>query len=115
MVAAALRIPANVKGDGTLTVQQLIDKENADPRRGYGHENVLTEIAVDRDTLDLLAKLNYTLETVPQKDEQVFLKSTANLSTGGTSVDVTDQCAPAKCFYLRAHIARYRPRYLRYR
>ena len=98
MVAAALRIPANVKGDGVSTVQQLIDKENEDPRRGYGHENVLTEIAVDRDTLDLLAKLGYTLDSVPAKDEQVFLKSTANLSTGGTSVDVTDNVHPQNIF-----------------
>ena len=91
MVAAALRVPAHVKGDAKSTVQQLIDKENEDPRRGYGHENVLTEITVDRDTLDLLEKKGYTLETVAPKGEIVYLKSTANLSTGGTSIDVTDQ------------------------
>jgi cyanophycin synthetase len=91
MVAAALRVPAHVKGDGEQTVQQLIDQENKDPRRGYGHENVLTEITVDRDTLDLLEKKGYTLETIAPKGEIVFLKSTANLSTGGTSIDVTDQ------------------------
>ncbi|WP_449437559.1 cyanophycin synthetase family protein [Pedobacter steynii] len=56
MVAAALRVPAHITGNGHDTVQELIDKENEDPRRGYGHENVLTEITVDRDTLDLLAK-----------------------------------------------------------
>ncbi len=50
MVAAALRVPAHVKGNGQLTIKELIDKENEDPRRGYGHENVLTEITVDRDT-----------------------------------------------------------------
>ena len=98
MVAAALRVPAHVKGDGKLTVQQLIDQENDDPRRGYGHENVLTEITVDRDTEDLLEKKGYTLETVPPKDEIVFLKSTANLSTGGTSIDVTDQVHPQNVF-----------------
>src|ERR1700733_2778965 len=65
MVAAALRDPAHVKGDGILTIQQLIDKENTDPRRGYGHEKVLTLITVDRDTMDLLEKKGYTLETVP--------------------------------------------------
>ncbi|MCC8410338.1 cyanophycin synthetase [Mucilaginibacter sp. UR6-1] len=99
MVAAALRVPAHVKGDGTLTIQQLIDKENSDPRRGYGHENVLTEITVDRDTLDLLEKKNYTLDSIPAEGEQVFLKSTANLSTGGTSIDVTDHVHPQNIFY----------------
>ena len=94
MVAAALRVPAHVKGDGKSTIQQLIDVENSDPRRGYGHENVLTEILIDRDTLDLLDKCNYTLESVPPNGEVVCLKSTANLSTGGTSIDVTDQVHP---------------------
>jgi cyanophycin synthetase len=98
MVAAALRDPANVKGDGVSTVQQLIDLENTDPRRGYGHENVLTLITVDRDTLDLLEKKGYTLDTIPPKGEKVFVKSTANLSTGGTSVDVTDHVHPQNVF-----------------
>jgi cyanophycin synthetase len=98
MVAAALRDPAHVKGDGELTIQQLIDKENTDPRRGYGHENVLTLIEVDRDTLDLLEKKGYTLDTIPAKGEKVFVKSTANLSTGGTSVDVTDHVHPQNIF-----------------
>ncbi|MHB8208710.1 cyanophycin synthetase [Mucilaginibacter sp.] len=98
MVAAALRDPAHVKGDGTSTIQQLIDIENRDPRRGYGHENVLTLIAVDRDTLDLLEKKGYTLDTVPAAGEKVFVKSTANLSTGGTSIDVTDHVHPQNIF-----------------
>lgn len=94
MIAAALRTPAHVKGDGLKTIQELIDLENSDPKRGYGHENVLTEILVDRDTLDLLKKKNYTLDSIPGKNEIVFLKSTANLSTGGTSIDVTDLVHP---------------------
>lgn len=94
MIAAARRVPAHVVGDGELNMQQLIDKENQDPRRGYGHENVLTEITVDKDTSELLEKLGYTLESVPQKGEVVYLKSTANLSTGGTSIDVTDMVHP---------------------
>ncbi|SMC76081.1 cyanophycin synthetase [Pedobacter nyackensis] len=98
MVAAALRVPAHVKGNGQQTIQELIDKENEDPRRGYGHENVLTEIGIDRDTLDLLEKMGYTLESVPQKGEVVYLKSTANLSTGGTSIDVTDLVHPQNVF-----------------
>ncbi|RYF16073.1 MAG: cyanophycin synthetase [Flavobacteriales bacterium] len=98
MVAAALRVPAHVVGDGESTIQQLIDKENEDPRRGYGHENVLTEITVDRDTLDLLEKRGFTLETVSTKGDIIYLKSTANLSTGGTSIDVTDQVHPQNVF-----------------
>lgn len=98
LVAAAKREPAHVKGDGNHTIQQLIDETNKDPKRGYGHENVLTQIDVDRDTTDLLEKLGYTLETVPRKDEVVYLKSTANLSTGGTSVDVTDRMHPENIF-----------------
>ncbi len=98
LVAAAKRVPAHVVGNGKDSIQQLIDTTNLDPRRGYGHENVLTEIDVDRDTTDLLEKLNYTLETVPKSGETVYLKSTANLSTGGTSVDVTDMMHPENVF-----------------
>ncbi len=98
LVAAAKREPAHVKGDGKYTIQELIDETNKDPKRGYGHENVLTQIDVDRDTTDLLEKLGYNLETVPKKDEVVYLKSTANLSTGGTSIDVTDRMHPENIF-----------------
>ncbi len=98
LVAAAKRVPAHVIGNGKDTIQELIDTTNLDPRRGYGHENVLTQIDVDRDTLDLLEKLQYTLETVPKNGEIVYLKSTANLSTGGTSVDVTDMMHPENIF-----------------
>jgi cyanophycin synthetase len=98
LVAAAKRVPAHIIGNGKNTIQELIDLTNLDPRRGYGHENVLTEITVDRDTLDLLEKLQYTLETIPEKDTLVYLKSTANLSTGGTSVDVTDMMHPENIF-----------------
>lgn len=97
-IAAALREPAHVIGDGSSSIQQLINEENKDPRRGYGHENVLTEISVDRETVDQLAKYNYTLETVLPKDEKCYLKGTANLSTGGTSTDVTDIMHPANIF-----------------
>ena len=98
MVAAAQRVPAHIVGDGINTVNKLIDIENTDPRRGYGHENVLTEIGIDRDTLGLLDKKGYTLDTIPEKSEIVYLKSTANLSTGGTSIDVTDMVHPQNVF-----------------
>ena len=98
LVAAAKRVPANVVGNGHDSIAKLIEVTNQDPRRGYGHENVLTEIEIDRDTLDLLEKLNYTVDTVPRKGEVVYLKSTANLSTGGTSIDVTDMMHPENIF-----------------
>jgi cyanophycin synthetase len=98
LVAAAKRVPAHIVGDNISTIQELIDKTNLDPRRGYGHENVLTQIDVDRDTEDLLEKMHYTLATIPNKGEIVYLKSTANLSTGGTSVDVTDMMHPENIF-----------------
>ena len=88
---AALRTPAAVIGDGEHNIQWLIDEVNKDPRRGYGHEKVLTQIKVDDFTWKMLNDKGYTLETVPSKGEQVLLKSTANLSTGGTSTDVTDE------------------------
>ena len=98
MVAAAQRVPAHVIGDGERTISELIEIVNQDPRRGYGHENVLTEITINRDSLDLLRKMGYTEESIPKKDEIVYLKSTANLSTGGTSIDVTDRIHPENIF-----------------
>lgn len=97
-IAAALREPAHVVGDGISTIEQLITIENLDPRRGYGHENVLTEISIDKETLDQLAKQNLTLETVLDADVKCYLKGTANLSTGGTSTDVTDMVHPDNIF-----------------
>ncbi|HEX6179626.1 MAG TPA: Mur ligase family protein, partial [Chitinophagaceae bacterium] len=95
---AALRTPAAVTGDGVHSIQWLIDETNKDPRRGYGHEKVLTQITVDDFTWKMLNDKGYTLETVPAKGEQVLLKPTANLSTGGTSTDVTDEVHPANIF-----------------
>lgn len=97
-ICAALRTPASVVGDGQHTIQWLIDEINKDPRRGYGHEKVLTQITVDQFTQKVLDDHGYTLETIPMNDEQVILKPTANLSTGGTSTDVTDEVHPANIF-----------------
>ena len=97
-IAAALREPAHVIGDGVSTIQQLIETENKDPRRGYGHENVLTEISIDRETLEQLAKHEFTTETILNKGEKCYLKGTANLSTGGTSTDITDIVHPHNIF-----------------
>jgi cyanophycin synthetase len=95
LVAAALRTPAHVVGDGKSTIQELIDKVNEDPRRGYGHEKVLTQISVNDLTMGILKSKGYTLDTVIEKDEKLILKDTANLSTGGTAEDVTDIVHPA--------------------
>ncbi|QHI38144.1 Cyanophycin synthetase [Kordia antarctica] len=98
LVAAAKRTPAHVVGDGKSTIQQLVDKVNEDPRRGYGHEEVLTMIKINDLTETLIADKGYTLETVLEKDEVMILKDTANLSTGGTAEDVTDIVHPANVF-----------------
>lgn len=94
-VAAALRTPAAVIGDGKHTIAELIEIVNQDPRRGYGHEKVLTSIKIDDAVHFMLEKYGYNLETVPNDKEEVWVKPTANLSTGGTSEDVTDAVHPA--------------------
>lgn len=98
LVAAAKRTPAHVVGDGKQTIQQLIDQVNSDPRRGYGHEKVLTAITVNELTLSLIKAKGYTLDTVLAEGEIMQLKDTANLSTGGTAEDVTDIVHPANVF-----------------
>lgn len=98
VVAAAQRVPAHVIGNGKNTIQELIDIINEDPRRGYGHENVLTEITIDKSTERLIENAGYTLESILEEKETLYLKSTANLSTGGTSVDVTDLMHPENVF-----------------
>jgi len=98
VIAAAQRVPAHIIGNGKNTIQELIDTTNEDPRRGYGHENVLTEITIDRSTERLIDNAGYTLESVIPENETLYLKSTANLSTGGTSVDVTDLMHPENVF-----------------
>jgi cyanophycin synthetase len=97
-ICAALRTPASITGDGIHTIQWLVDETNKDPRRGYGHEKVLTQIKIDEFTQKMLDEKGYTLETVPAKGELVLLKPTANLSTGGTSTDVTDEVHPVNIF-----------------
>lgn len=97
-VAGAKRTPAMVTGNGKHTVQQLIDIVNSNPLRGYGHEKVLTAIKVDEMTLGMLEEKGYSLQTVLQAGEELHLKRTANLSTGGTSTDVTEVVHPFNVF-----------------
>ena len=98
LVAAAKRTPAHVIGDGKSSIQQLVDEVNKDERRGYGHEKVLTEISINSLTIELLKENGMTPETIVPKGEFVKLKSTANLSTGGTAEDVTDLIHPYNIF-----------------
>ncbi|MDQ3207048.1 MAG: cyanophycin synthetase, partial [Gemmatimonadota bacterium] len=94
LVAVALRVPGHVTGDGVHTIEQLVDEVNRDPRRGIGHEKVLTRLTFDHQAETLLSNKGYTRETIPGDGERVFLRSTGNLSTGGTATDVTDQVHP---------------------
>ncbi|WP_085917162.1 cyanophycin synthetase [Halomonas sp. CSM-2] len=105
LVAAARRRPAHVVGDGVTTLQGLVDKENRDPRRGIGHENLLTQIQLDDQSLRLIGQQNLTLQSVIPAGDIVYLKPTANLSTGGTATDVTDDVHP-EVRYVAERIAR---------
>lgn len=93
-IAAARRDPASIVGDGKSTIQELIDKINLDPNRGFGHEKILTRIKIDNMTERLLNQKMLTLQTVIPKDEKLYIKSTANLSAGGIAIDVTDEVHP---------------------
>ena len=98
LVAASKRTPAHVLGNGKSTIKQLIDEVNEDPRRGYGHEKMLTLITIDKITKEIISSGGYTLKSVLKKGEKFILKDTANLSTGGTAEDVTDIVHPANLF-----------------
>ena len=97
-VCAALRTPAAVKGDGVNDIEWLVNETNKDKRRGFGHEKVLTQIKIDAFMQKMLDDKGYSLKTIPAKGELVLLKPTANLSTGGTSTDVTDEVHPVNIF-----------------
>jgi len=94
VVACAERRSAQVVGDGAQSIQRLIDAANRDPRRGVGHAKVLTRLPADAVTADFLARAGRTLDDVPAAGEIVPLRATANLSTGGTSIDRTDEMHP---------------------
>jgi cyanophycin synthetase len=94
LVAVSKRVPGHVVGDGVHTIEELVDEVNLDPRRGIGHEKVLTRLVFDHQADAMLARKGYTRETVPSAGERVFLRSTGNLSTGGTAADMTDLVHP---------------------
>ena len=94
VVAAAERVPAHVVGDGKRTVRQLIEIANRDDRRGVGHTKSLTRLPSDSTTAEYLARSGKNFDSIPEKGEFVALRQTANLSTGGTSIDRTDEMHP---------------------
>ena len=94
LVAATRRTPGHVVGDGVHTIAQLVDEVNTDPRRGVGHEKVLTKLELDAQADMMMARMEMTAASVPEKDRIIYLRSTANLSTGGTATDVTDIIHP---------------------
>jgi cyanophycin synthetase len=94
LVAATRRTPGHVLGDGEHSVEQLIDIVNLDPRRGVGHEKVLTRLELDAQAHKMLQRAGLTAQSVPAQGVAVYLRSTANLSTGGTATDVTDVIHP---------------------
>ncbi len=94
MVAIAERVPAHVIGDGVKTVDELVETTNADPRRGVGHEKVLTRIVVNAAAIELVKAQGYDIDSVPPKGEMVKLALTANMSTGGISIDRTFEAHP---------------------
>ncbi|MBL0168789.1 MAG: cyanophycin synthetase [Propionivibrio sp.] len=94
LVAAARREPPLVIGDGVHSVRQLVEQVNSDPRRGVGHANSLTRISFDDIALARLAEDGLTADSIPARGMRVVLRNNANLSTGGTATDVTDDVHP---------------------
>ncbi|HEV7514759.1 MAG TPA: cyanophycin synthetase [Thermoanaerobaculia bacterium] len=94
VVAVAQRVPGHVVGNGLQTVRELVDQVNSDPRRGHGHEKSLTRIELDDEALRLLAEAALMPASVLPAGEAFFLRTTGNLSTGGTAIDRTDDIHP---------------------
>lgn len=95
VVAVAKRTPAMIIGTGLHSIQELVNRANEDPNRGQSHEKVLTAITIDETSLTIMKEKNLTLDSILPKDETLYLKGTANLSAGGTAMDVTDCVHPA--------------------
>jgi cyanophycin synthetase len=94
LIAVAKRVPGHVIGDGVSTIAELVDIVNSDPRRGIGHEKVLTRLELDHQAELLMARKGVTRDTVLPKGQLFFLRATGNLSTGGTAIDLTDVVHP---------------------
>jgi len=94
LVAAAMRVPAHIVGDGVRSIAELVGEENQNPLRGEGHEKPMTQIHIDEVTTNYLSRQGIAPESIPPRGQVVFLKEMANLSTGGSAIDVTDSVHP---------------------
>jgi cyanophycin synthetase len=94
LVAVAKRVPGHVVGNGKQTISELIEEINSDPRRGIGHEKVLTNLEFDKQANRLMKDAGVTADSVLPQGDILYLRSTANLSTGGTAIDMTDVVHP---------------------
>jgi cyanophycin synthetase len=92
--AVAQRIPAHVEGDGKHSLTELVEITNADPRRGIGHEKVLTRIKLDDEAIGYAREQGFELSDVPPRGTRVYLRRTGNMSTGGISIDRTEEAHP---------------------
>jgi cyanophycin synthetase len=92
--AVAQRVPAHVDGDGRHSITELVELTNADPRRGIGHEKVLTRIKIDDESISYAREQGFELSDVPPRAQRVYLKRTGNMSTGGISIDRTEEAHP---------------------
>jgi cyanophycin synthetase len=101
LVAVAERVPAHVVGDGARSIADLVAEVNLDPRRGDGHEKVMTRIRIDAHVVEFLARAGLTPDSVPEAGRTVWLRPTANLSTGGTAIDRTDEIHPDNALIAR--------------
>ncbi len=95
LVAVAKKTPAHVIGDGSSTIKELVELTNQDPKRGDDHENILTKIKLNEEVLLKLERQGLNLDYIPEEDETVYLSDTANISTGGTAEDCTDDIHPS--------------------
>jgi len=94
LVAVARRDPAGVTGDGSSSVRQLVEAANRDPRRGEGFLKVMNLITVDEAAVEVLRDQGLGLDSIPEPGRRVRLRKTANMATGGTAADVTDEVHP---------------------
>ena len=92
--AVAQRVPAHVEGDGIHSLAELVELTNADPRRGLGHEKVLTRIKIDEESIAYAREQGFELSDVPPRAQRVYVKRTGNMSTGGISIDRTEEAHP---------------------
>ncbi|TGK78337.1 bifunctional glutamate--cysteine ligase GshA/glutathione synthetase GshB [Leptospira noumeaensis] len=94
VIAVCNRVPANVTGDGKSSIRELILKKNEDPRRGEGHKTALEKIQMSEVELQILKDQGLNFGSIPSSGEQIFLRKNSNISTGGDSLDVTDNVHP---------------------